>query len=212
MSTDLAISEQPLTMNGLQNMLHGSALPARYEYVGDAVATIMVGKELGLPPMASLNEMFLVNGSVGLSGKAMMSLVFRAGHAIYTTLDPKVGTAVAWRRDPVTHILSEVGTYTFTMEDAETAGLASSGTYTKYPADMLGWKAVARAVRFAFPDVVMGYLPSEINLDVAEAPFDEEEYDPESGQPSLSAEYDDITGDEIMDVEEVIEELDGEEV
>jgi len=208
MSTDLAVTDQPLTMTALQNMLAGAALPARYEYVGDAVATIIVGKELGLPPMASLNEMFLVNGSVGLSGKAMMSLVFRAGHAIYTTLDPKVGTAVAWRRDPVSGVLQEVGTYTFTMADAEAAGLASSGTYTKYPADMLGWKAVARAVRFAFPDVVMGYLPTEIGIEVDEGPI----IDIDDDLPDdVMREQHEATEDYI-DAEGVADLLDGEEV
>lgn len=217
MSDELSISNQPLTMTALSNMLNGSALPARYEYVGDAVATIMVGKELGLPPMASLNEMFLVNGSVGLSGKAMVSLVFRAGHAIYTTLDPKVGTAVAWRRDPVTGILSEVGTYIFTMEDAEAAGLAGTGTYKKYPADMLGWKAVARAVRFAFPDVIMGYLPSEIGIEAPdEAPLEEEmrQYDLGLEAGNAQAKYHDMLDaeevvDDILDAEQVADALDG---
>ena len=31
-----------------------------------------------------------------------------------------------------------------------------------YPADMLGHKVVARAVRFSFPDVLMGYIPDEM--------------------------------------------------
>lgn len=208
MTTELAIDDQPLTLKALSNMLMGSALPARYENVGDAVATILVGKELGLPPMASLNEMFLVNGSVGLSGKAMMSLVFRAGHAIYVTLSDEAGTAVAWRRDPVTGILGEVGTYTFTMEDAKRAKLDGTGTYKKYPKDMLGWKAVARAVRFAFPDTVMGYLPSEIDIEENEEPFSQID------MPALSPEYDDIVGEEmedaILDAEQVADLLDAE--
>ena len=203
--TELALTDQPLTMTALTNMLNGAALPARYEYVGDAVATIMVGREMGLPPMASLNEMYLVNGSVGLSGKAMMSLVFRAGHAIYTTLDPKVGTAVAWRRDPYTHELNEVGTYTFTMKDAEAAKLAGTGTYKKYPADMLGWKAVARAVRFAFPDVVMGYLPVEIDIEApTEASLEQVENEMLVTNPGIE--------EEILEAEVVADMLDGQVV
>ncbi len=209
--SELAVADQPLTMTALSNMLSGAALPARYEYVGDAVATIMVGKELGLPPMASLNEMFLVNGSVGLSGKAMVSLVFRAGHAIYTTLTPEMGTAVAYRRDPYTHILEEVGTYTFTLEDAERAKMMGQGTYQKYPADMLGWKAVARAVRFAFPDVIMGYLPSEMGVEVDEGPIididDDLPDDVMREQHEAMTEY--VEAEEVLDADEVAEELDG---
>ncbi|GAG02169.1 unnamed protein product, partial [marine sediment metagenome] len=44
---ELSISEHPITLNALTNMLMGSTLPDRYEYVGDAVATIKTGQELG---------------------------------------------------------------------------------------------------------------------------------------------------------------------
>ena len=204
MTTELSIADAPLTMKALVNMLNGTALPARYEDVADAVATIKVGAEIGLPPMTSLNELFVVNGSVGMSGKAMQSLVFRAGHRIDIVLDPKVGTANAFRRDPHTNVLDSVGTYTFTWKDAIAAGLDQQGTYQKYPADMLGWKAVARAVRFAFPDVIMGYLPEEINIEVA---LDTVLNDDDGTQPELPLEAG--LEDEVIEAEVVADMLGG---
>ena len=208
MSTEIALSEQELTLKGLSRMLNGTALPDRYESVDDAIATIMVGRELALPPMASLNELYVVNGSVGMSGKAMVSLVFRAGHAIYTELSEDIGTAVAWRRDPVDGVLREVGTYTFTAADAERAGLSGKNTYEKFPADMLGWKAVARAVRFAFPDVVMGYMPSEIGIEApSEGPIIVED-----DLPSDVMREQHEAMEEYVEAEVVAEMLDGKEV
>ena len=193
MADELAIVDQPITIKALSNMLGGTTLPDRYETIGDAIATILVGREFGMAPIAALNELFVVNGQVGMSGKAMAALVAKAGHRIDMTLDPEVGTAVAWRRDPVTLELNEVGTFTFTMEDAETANLTGKGTYKKFPADMLGWKAVSRAVKFAFPDVIVGYLPEEQRNVTFEEPLAIEEVaaaldgeildvDPETGE------------------------------
>lgn len=205
MTTELAIADAPITMRSLVNMLNGTALPERYTDVADAVATIKVGQEIGLPEMTSLNELYVVKGSVGMSGKAMQSLVFRAGHRIDMKLDPKVGTAEAYRRDPHTHELDHVGTYTFTWEDAVTAKMDTTNTYQKYPADMLGWKAVARAVRFAFPDVIMGYLPEEINIKV-----DPEDDLAQHEQPELPLGLD--GEDEVIEAEVVADMLDGEVV
>ena len=202
---ELAIADQPLTIKALANMLGGTVLPARYASVGDAVATIKIGQEIGLPEMTALNELYVVNGSVGMSGKAMMSLIFRAGHIIKMSLSPDEGRAHAWRRDPFTHELIDMGEFTFTREDAETAGLIDKDNYKGYPTDMLGWKAVARAVRFAFPDVIMGYLPGEIGFDVEEekAPIDE------AFDDTLIGHQIDIE-EAILEAEEVAEILDGE--
>ena len=49
-----------------------------------------------------------------------------------------------------------------TASQAEIANLWAKDTYEMYPADMLMNKAVARMVRFAFPDVLRGYVPDEM--------------------------------------------------
>ncbi len=220
--SELAIVDQPLTLKALQNMLAGSTLPDRYEYVGDAIATIKVGAEIGLPPMTSLMELYVVNGSVGMSGKAMQSLVMRAGHMIVMTeMSETRGAVKAMRRDNLTGQLLNAGEFEFTIEDAERAGLAGKNTYESYPKDMLLWKAVARAVRFVFPDVIMGYLPSEIGFDVEEekSPIDgafddtyrgeELEMFDEEGNPSFAS---DTSSDDVIEADEVAEMLDGEVV
>ncbi len=47
--------------------------------------------------------------------------------------------------------------YTFTMGEAETAGLKSkSGPWKQYPKIMLARRAIGHAIKFEFPDAVMG--------------------------------------------------------
>jgi hypothetical protein len=175
MTTGLVV--QPDEINTLSNILGTPSVPKRYESVQDMVAAVLVGRELGMQPMTAINELFIVNGSVAMSGKAMLSLVKQRGHDIRVSISPEKATAVAWRR--IDGKLVEVGTYEFTKEDAEAANLWAKDTYQLYPADMLGWKAVARCVRFAFPDVLLGYIPDELMED---APFEALEADATFGE------------------------------
>ncbi len=160
------IQEAPITVKTLSSLLGSPTVPARYEAVADMVATVLVGRELGLAPMSALNNLFVVNGQVGMNGKAMLALVHRAGHRIDTKISTDGAESTAWRRDPLTDELIEVGTFTFTMEDAKRAKLADQGTYKQFPQIMLGWRAVSLAVRFAFSDVITGVLlPEEIGIE-----------------------------------------------
>lgn len=196
---ELAISESDI--NVLTNILSSPTVPERYDNVSDLVATVLVGRELGLAPMTAINELFVVNGSVAMSGKAMLSLVRKAGHDVRVQLSTTKGTATALRL--IDGELVDVGTFEFTQEDAETANLWVKDVYQMYPADMLAWKAVARAVRFCFSDVLLGYLPDELNLDVEFEALDE-------GTFVLPSEAGTVV--EVLDAEEVADMMDGEVV
>ena len=195
-TNELAITEQPLTITALRNMMNGTTLPDRYETLGDAVATIKVGQELGVPEMTSLMELYVVNGSVGMSAKLMASLVYRAGHRLMVKLTVEQAVVEAWRFDPEEGVHYLAGTFTYSQEDAERAKLMQKGPYQKHPADMLGWKAIARAVRFVFPDVILGYIPNELPA------FEDQPV------PAIETVFTQVDDDsEALTVEEVAEEL-----
>jgi hypothetical protein len=167
--SELAISDQAITVKALSKMLDTPAIPNRWETVPQAIAGVKTGQELGIMPMHSLAELYIINGKVAMSGKAQLALILRAGHMLVTTeMSPTRGAVTAKRRDPYTAELVDVGEYEFTWEDAERAHLAGLDTYQDYPADMLLWRAIGRASKFAFSDVCMGLmLPSELGLDPA---------------------------------------------
>jgi len=171
--TDLVpIESAPVTIQTLKSLLGQPTVPARYESVADMVATVIQGRELGLAPMTALNNLFMVNGQVAMTGKCMLALVNRAGHRIDVRISSEGAEAVAHRRDPLTQELSEVGTFTFTEEDAERAGLLEKDNYQSYPQMMYGWRAVSMAVRFAFADVTIGVLlPEEVNIEAEVEPI-----------------------------------------
>ena len=60
----------------------GPMLPKHITSKGAALAVIMAGDELGIPPMAALRGLFLVNGKVGMDYSLMVGLLRRAGYKV----------------------------------------------------------------------------------------------------------------------------------
>ena len=110
-----------------------------------------------------------------MMGKAMAALITVRGHVlVLEEMSDKRGAVTAMRRDPYTHELLDIGTFEFTWEDAEKAGLDKEDTYQDYPKDMLMWRAVSRCAKLAFPEVITGILlPEEIGGDFAHIPAEE---------------------------------------
>lgn len=174
-SSQIALSEQPITLTTLKKFIGTPTIPKRWKSLTDALAAVMYGKELGLAPMESLQQLHIINGSVGMSGKALSALIHANGHMLVQVDMSATRAAVkAMRRDPYDHNLIDVGEFEFTWEDAETAGLSKQDTYQDYPKDMLYWRAVSRAAKYAFPDVTTGLLlPEEIGGEYEHIPAED---------------------------------------
>ena len=153
----LAINESDIKVLG--NLM--PTMPNHIETVPDAVATMLVARELGLAPMTSFPDLMVINGNVGMTSKLMLALVKKAGHKTKVIEMTDTVASIEGFRKWDGEWESE-GVFTFTMEQAELANLAPKDTYVQYPADMLMNKAIARMVRFAFPDVLRGYVPDEM--------------------------------------------------
>ena len=161
------VEEIPITTRTLSMLAKTPAVPARYEgRVDDMLAAILYGRELGVGPMLSINELYLVDGKVSMSGKLMSDLVHRCGHQLRISFTNSGSKVEAWRRDPYTKQLDLVGTFTFTDADAKKAGLAGKGTYQAYPVMMRTWRAITFACRTVFPDCLggIGHIPEEMDV------------------------------------------------
>ena len=143
-----------------------------------ALAVMVYGHELGLRPMTSLREVFIIEGTPSCSAKLMRSLILRAGHSLVfreVASDRCVvhGTRADGRAEAVV---------TWTIEDARTAGLTGKDVWKKYPRAMLAARATSELARLVFPDVTVGYTPEELQ------------------RVDLSGEYDYLDVDEVPDV------------
>ena len=155
--TQLAIAESDIKV--LENLM--PTMPAHIETLPDAVATMIVARELGLAPLSSFPDLMVINGAVGMTSKLMLALVLKAGHkTVVIDMTNKLAAIEGFRR--FDGEWESVGVFEFTEDDAIQANLMPKETYQLYPSDMLMNKAIARMVRFGFPDVIRGYVPDEM--------------------------------------------------
>jgi len=130
-----------------------------------AIVKIVAGQELGIPPIAAMTGINIVQGRVNLSANILASLVKR--HPVY---DYKIIT----QTDDVCEIEfsadgEPLGVSSFTMTDAAAAGLAGKDNWNKYPRNMLFARAMSNGVKWYCPDVTAGmpvYTPDEMGRDV----------------------------------------------
>jgi hypothetical protein len=126
------------------------------------LSTVMLGRELGLPAMASLRQIHIVEGKHTLSAQLMVALVLKSGLAKYfepEEFDDKHAVFVTHRKGQRKPVRME---HTIVM--AQTAGLVKpNSNWVKVPIDMLCARAQSRLCRMVYPDVVGGlYTPDEI--------------------------------------------------
>ncbi|WP_172794880.1 hypothetical protein [Loktanella sp. 3ANDIMAR09] len=135
----------------------GDMIPKHFQgNVGAVFAAIQRGAELGFAPMASMQQIAVINGRPSIWGDALPALVLRAGHRLDEVVegegDKAVATATVTRGDTGHQI-----TRTFSMADAKKAGLAGKqGPWQQYPKRMLQMRARGFAVRDGCADVLLG--------------------------------------------------------
>lgn len=140
----------------------GGFIPQHLKNEGEIAAVILAGRELGLPPMTSLRSLSLIKGKVTLAADVQLALMVKAGAKHRWISDGSNGVA----KLELTRPGYEPHTSTFTLEDAQKAGLASQDNYKKHQGAMLRARAVSAAARAYMPDVLAGcYVPGELEED-----------------------------------------------
>ena len=134
----------------------------------DALIVLMAGRELGLAPMQSLRMLTVIKGKVTLSADATVALVRRSGECVEWRLVESNATRASYttRRKGDT----EPTALTWTIEQAQRAGLANGQGWRLYPEAMLRARCASALARIVYPDLVAGiYDPDEL-ADVAPQP------------------------------------------
>jgi hypothetical protein len=119
------------------------------------VIACMMGHELGLPPLAALQNIAVINGRPSVWGDALLAIVQASGELddINEVYDTETSTAhchvVRKGRTPQTR--------SFSLQDAKNAGLlGKQGPWKQYPQRMQQLRARAFALRDVFADQLRG--------------------------------------------------------
>ena len=129
----------------------------------DIVAAGLAGRAFGWDVMASMRNFHVIEGSASMKPEAMLGLVRQAGHSVTIENESGIATAIGKRCDT-----GDEHTASFTLRDAEAAGLAGKKNWKQYEESMLTWRAVSKLCRNLFSDVVLGagYVPEEVGAEV----------------------------------------------
>lgn len=139
-------------------------IPSSFKNPADAWYAILYGRELGLNPIYSLNNVAVINGKPGLSADAMLGLCMKnpefGGYSVDKETDD-ICTITMTRKFPNGTNLTR--TVSFTIEEAKKAGLldTKSQMYSKYPKRMLRARAMAYVCREVFADIFAGTYTGE---------------------------------------------------
>ena len=127
-----------------------------------AAVILMTGMELGFSPVQSFRGIHVISGKPCLSADLMIAACLKqtdlCERFVMLHSDDKYAEYETKRSgaDPVR--------LSFTMADAETAGLLKQGgNWTKYPKAMLRARCISALGRIVYPDLLLGlYDPDEI--------------------------------------------------
>jgi hypothetical protein len=119
-----------------------------------AAVAIMAGAEVGVPPMASVQNIAVINGRPCMWGDLIVALVQASGKLEYLveTWDEKTQTATT----QIKRVGKPEMVSVFSMADAKRAKLADKDLYKNYPQRMIGWRSKTYAIRSEFSDVLKG--------------------------------------------------------
>ena len=164
-------SLEPRSMNDaclLSKRLYEAKMFSGYGSPQAVLSTVLLGRELGLPAMASLRSVHIIEGQHTLSAELMVALVLKSGMAEYFRLvetTDKVCTYETKRKGNEKPL-----SLSYTIEQAEQAGLLAPprpgkkpSPWHKMPKQMLRARCKSELARLEYPDLLAGlYTPEEL--------------------------------------------------
>ena len=126
----------------------------------DAAVAIQWGMEIGLQPLQSLQNIAVINGTPTLWGDALVALVKQSGQCEYINTIWDEGSLTATVKTQRKKEPEETRTYS--MADAQQAGLADRQTYRQHGKRMIQTRARSFLLRDVYADVLKGFQVREV--------------------------------------------------
>jgi len=162
----------PTTFDGLMEqakvIFSSGLLPKSVRSPAAAVAIMLTGRELGITPMQSFRSIYVVDGTPTLSAQFIAAKLLEAGVTYRASEMTNERCTIDFSRGNGMTL-----TYTYTWDDATSAGLTSKSNWRQYRKDMLWSRCMTLGGRKIAPDALLGFhTADEIGAVV----------DPQSGQ------------------------------
>ena len=163
-----ALATLPQKIEYARFLAKSGLLPASFrEHPENVLYAYEYGEMLGLPPIAAITGIHVIEGKPSISAGLISALVRRAGHRIRvqatgTGADARARCQIVRADDP-----GFTYSATWDMERAKQAGLLGKTNWVRYPEAMLKARAVSECARDACQEVLLGirYTPDELGAD-----------------------------------------------
>jgi len=169
-----ALALIPTNLDELQRlaglMFASGLMPTSIKTKEAVAVAVMAGLEVGLSPMAAVQNIAVINGRPSIWGDAMLAIVQSSGLLEDYREDPiklPSGEVIGFRAMARRKGQGEPIENTFTMDDAKRAKLAGkTGPWSEYPQRMMKLRARAFTLRDGFADVLKGMRSREEENDI----------------------------------------------
>lgn len=136
----------------------------KFPTLAGAIACIIRGRELGMTAAASLDSFHVIDGKPVASADTIQHLAEQDSNCewfrIVSTTDEGCVYEVKHKKHPAPY------QHTYTMAQAQKAGLARGANYLKHPAAMLRARCKSEVARIVFPGATRGiYCPEEMGVE-----------------------------------------------
>jgi hypothetical protein len=171
--SSLALLKDLKSVEEYQILLDSGAIPAALDTVQKLMTVVQTGKELGMGPMAAINNINIIKGRTVISS-AMLGALLKSRNIeyIYTkdwVKEPNEKGEDTIRTEIEFEWISSVSRkpktakFSISWAEMEIAGYTSREQWEKYPKNMLRARCMAYAVRALFPEILLGiYTDTEI--------------------------------------------------
>lgn len=161
-------AEADVAVQIAEKLAHTSFVPTTLRgKVADTAAAILAGQELGLPVMAALRSMDVIQGIPALRAHAMRGLVQSKGHDVELVEASPTKVIMRGRRKDK----AKWQTVEWTIQRAAQLGLTGKAEWKKQPQTMLVARATGEICRLIASDVLFAMPYAAEELDPATAAF-----------------------------------------
>lgn len=148
-------------------MVQSGFLPNTIKTPAQALTIALKGRELGIPPMQAFAHINIIQGKPAISAELMLALIYKNYPDAVISFETNTNEACVIK---AARPGQKSDSFSFTIQDAEQAGLASGHSWKKYPASLLRARCISAMARAKFPDALMGasYTPEEMGGEIEE--------------------------------------------
>jgi hypothetical protein len=137
--------------------------------VAKAIVKVQAGMELGVPPIASMAGIHIVEGKPTLSSGLIASRIKASGKYRFVVKKHTETECELEFKEKLDGSWESVGVASFTMADAAKAGIGGRTNWKRYPKNMLFARAISNGARWYCADIFTGaiYTTEEIQDDIS---------------------------------------------